>query len=130
MIRTKYVLNENLVHAARTYMDKRHTAEDIKADMDINIASGILRRDPYMDVDPWMLDARLRRQYPEITQMEQIRKTVCRNAHTAEEQDKRLQSDIEGIYANVLIKHGIISSPDELLERTVDAESLHAMGNL
>lgn len=126
MIRTKYVLNDNLVHAARIYMDNKHTAEDIKADMDISIALGILVGEPYMEVDPWMLDARLRRQYPEIAQMEHMTDAKCSGKHTDGEQKRRLQADIAGIYGNVLMRHRIILSLGELLERKIDEESFHS----
>ncbi len=130
--------NETLANNARTIINARSTADEIKAACDIAQAENMLTAiDQQLSVFGQIsyelyngavgLDNRLRQDHKEIDDLQacanRLRSLAPSQNRTANSGDNiahRLRMDVRGIYAATLIKHKVIEKIDDSLQQVAD----------
>ncbi len=130
--------NETLANNARTIINARSTADEIKAACDIAQAENMLTAiDQQLSVFGQIsyelyngavgLDNRLRQDHKEIDDLQACANRLAflapsqnRTANSGDDIAHRLRMDVRGIYAATLIKHKVIEKIDDSLQQVAD----------
>lgn len=116
--------NDDYIRMAYDIVKLRSNVDEVNAENDLHVLDSILGG-VRTCVDIYALDERLRREYKIIEKLEDIQWKFCyddgksmdTNVTENERMMNRLKSDRAGVIADVLIKHEIIKSAEELYDR-------------
>ena len=118
---------EKLVDLAYKLIKAKSSKDDAKAAEDMLVLDAILSG-VQTSFNLIELDKRLRREYKTIEMLENIQENFCyndgrtvnKNVTEYERIINKLESDRSGVIADVLLKHEMIKTVDELYERVYD----------
>ena len=118
---------EKLVDLAYKLIKAKSSKDDAKAAEDMLVLDTILSG-VQTCFNPIEVDKRLRREYKTIEMLENIQENFCyndgrtvnKNVTEYERIINNLKSDRAGVIADVLLKHDMIKTVDELYQRVYD----------